>query len=290
MGNTTTTTWRTLLVLGRVSNLPTVWSNCLAGWLLAGGGEIPRLLILCAGASLLYVAGMYLNDAFDAGFDREHRANRPIPNGQIAERTVWLTGFILLAAGGLVVGLLGRLPGLLGIALIGSILVYDAFHKAVSYGPVLMALCRVFLMVLAASVGSQGITGLSVWSAVALGCWIIGLSYLARRESFEGAVVHRWPLLALGVPVFLAQLVNPGDGRWRASLLCVVVLLWAWRCVRFSFPPPGNPRQIGRTVSGLLAGICLVDLLAVAPGFIPGLVFAALFGLSLLFQRHVPAT
>ena len=29
---------RTLLILGRVSNLPTVWSNCLAGWLLDGGG------------------------------------------------------------------------------------------------------------------------------------------------------------------------------------------------------------------------------------------------------------
>ena len=30
---------RTLLVLGRASNLPTVWSNCFAGWLLGGGGE-----------------------------------------------------------------------------------------------------------------------------------------------------------------------------------------------------------------------------------------------------------
>ena len=25
--------FRTFLTLGRVSNLPTVWSNCLAGWL-----------------------------------------------------------------------------------------------------------------------------------------------------------------------------------------------------------------------------------------------------------------
>ena len=31
--------WKTLLDLGRVSNIPTVWTNCLAGWLLGGGGR-----------------------------------------------------------------------------------------------------------------------------------------------------------------------------------------------------------------------------------------------------------
>src|SRR5881392_1903166 len=67
--------WRTLLVLGRVSNLPTVWSNCLAGWLLGGGGRWALLAWACVGTSLLYVAGMFLNDAFDFNFDRQHRSN-----------------------------------------------------------------------------------------------------------------------------------------------------------------------------------------------------------------------
>ena len=65
--------WRALLVLGRVSNLPTVWSNCLAGWLLGGGGEWGGFCWLCLGATALYVGGMYLNDAFDAEFDRVFR-------------------------------------------------------------------------------------------------------------------------------------------------------------------------------------------------------------------------
>ena len=60
---------RTFLVLGRVSNVPTVWTNCLAGWLLAGGGEWTRFAWLCAGATLVYLGGMFLNDAFDAEFD-----------------------------------------------------------------------------------------------------------------------------------------------------------------------------------------------------------------------------
>ena len=44
---------RTLLILGRVSNLPTVWLNCLAGWRLGGGGNYWKLPFLLLGLSLL---------------------------------------------------------------------------------------------------------------------------------------------------------------------------------------------------------------------------------------------
>src|ERR1041385_1200483 len=53
---------RTLLVLGRVSNLPTVWSNCVAGWLSSGGGSIAALVLLCGGATALYIGGVCLSD------------------------------------------------------------------------------------------------------------------------------------------------------------------------------------------------------------------------------------
>ena len=72
---------RALLILGRVSNLPTVWSNCLAGWWLGGGGNYANLLLLLLGATLLYAGGMFLNDAFDAEFDTQYRRARPIPSG-----------------------------------------------------------------------------------------------------------------------------------------------------------------------------------------------------------------
>src|SRR5688572_28143471 len=101
---------RSLLVLGRVSNLPTIWSNCLAGWALAGGAPLTgdvremideplRFAILCLGASLLYVGGMYLNDAFDVEFDLQHRRERPIPSGAIGVRAVWTLGLVWLVAG-----------------------------------------------------------------------------------------------------------------------------------------------------------------------------------------------
>src|SRR2546429_69363 len=91
--------WRTLLILGRVSNLPTVWSNCLAGWLLGGGGTGWIFLVLCLGTSCLFLGGMFLNDAFDVEFDRQYRQERPIPSGAITLDEVWRWGFGWLGAG-----------------------------------------------------------------------------------------------------------------------------------------------------------------------------------------------
>ena len=41
------------------------------------------LVVLGLAVSLFYVGGMYLNDAFDAGWERQHRPERPIPAGQV---------------------------------------------------------------------------------------------------------------------------------------------------------------------------------------------------------------
>src|SRR6266446_2905999 len=105
---TTTRSWRTLLILGRASNLPTVWSNCLAGWLLGGGGDSEKLVLLCLSATFLYLGGMYLNDAFDAQFDQQHRPERPIPSGAIRAASVWKWGLGLLIAGCAGLSLLGE--------------------------------------------------------------------------------------------------------------------------------------------------------------------------------------
>jgi 4-hydroxybenzoate polyprenyltransferase len=279
---------RTFLLLGRVSNLPTVWSNCLAGWLLGGGGEWDRFAWLCVGATLVYVGGMFLNDAFDAGFDTEHRRDRPIPSGAISRTAVWLWSAALLVCGTGMLGWLGREPAILAVQLLVCVVLYDAFHKRLDWSPVLMASCRFFLLLTAAAAGVRGVEGLALWSALVLGCYIIGLSYLARRESAPGLIRH-WPMVFLAAPMVLAFIVNDGFYREKALLASAIVGLWALRCLRPTFWQ--SPPDIGKTVSGLLAGICLVDLLAVAnqpPQVSAG--FLVCFVLALLFQRWVPAT
>jgi 4-hydroxybenzoate polyprenyltransferase len=278
---------RTLLVLGRVSNVPTVWSNCLAGWILGHGGDWSRFALLCVGATLLYIGGMYLNDAFDADFDAQHRRERPIPSGAVSAKTVWQIGLALLIAGLAFLVPLGLNTTLLGIVLCGCILLYDAIHKMVAFSPVLMALCRVFLYLVAASAAEAGVTGVAAWSALALGFYIVGLSYLARKES-TGVVVQAWPQFLLIVPVLLALLLNDGMSREPALLISVILLAWCARSLRTVWM---QPRNVGRAVSGLLAGIVWVDLLAVAdaPRAI-ALAFLGFFLLAITFQRFIPAT
>ena len=280
--------FRTWLVLGRISNLPTVWSNCLAGWWLAGGGNNGKFFPLLLGATLLYLGGMFLNDAFDARFDAQHRRERPIPSGAIAEKSVWQISFGLLACGLIILFMLGMTTGILGALLVGFILLYDAVHKVITLSPLLMAACRFLLYVVAASTALGGVNGWSVWCGLALALYIVGLSFLARKEA-TGTTINYWPCLLLAAPIFLALVMNPGAYRESAWLLLLVLALWIIRSLRYSLHATGA--NIGRTISGLLAGIVLVDLLAVADvphGY--ALIFIVLLLLALLFQKFIPAT
>ncbi len=279
---------RTLLVLGRVSNLPTVWSNCLAGWLIAQGGPLERLLLVCVGASCLYLGGMFLNDAFDVEFDRQHRAERPIPSGAISLRAVLLWGCGWLLAGVLSISFLGQAPVLLALLLAIAIVIYDAIHKMLLLAPILMAVCRFLLVLMASASALNGVVGLSIWTALVLAAYIVGLSYLARKESTPGPLQY-WPCVFLATPIVLALIVNQGPYQKRAAMLAAILVLWLFRSLRFLYWY-GEP-NVGRTVSSLLAGIVLVDLLGTG-GLTASanLTFAALFLSAVLFQRVIPAT
>jgi 4-hydroxybenzoate polyprenyltransferase len=279
--------WRTLLVLGRVSALPTVWSHCLAGWLLGGGGALVPLPLLLLGASCLYIAGMFLNDAFDAEFDRLHRKERPIPAGLITLDEVWQWGFGWLALGTVILVVLGNTAGAWVAILVICILLHDAIHKVIGFAPLLLAACRFVLYVVAASVADDGVTGLAIWSALALAAYVTGLGYLARHEGSKAAVPF-WPVSLLLAPLLLSLLLNSGHYRLRALFLVVLVGLWLGRSVRLTYWV--TDRNVGRSVSALTAGLVLVDLLAVGAGEPLGisLVFGLLFIATLLFQRFAP--
>jgi 4-hydroxybenzoate polyprenyltransferase len=231
---------------------------------------------------------MFLNDAFDADFDRQHRQERPIPSGAISLKTVWLAGFAWLAAGGALLFLTSRVSGCFGLLLMISILLYDAVHKRISLSPVLMALCRFWLYIVSGSVGIHGLNAWAIGDGAALAAYIIGLSYLARKESFPGPLRH-WPILFLAIPILVALFHNVNAPTEGLLLLPLVLCLWILRCLRSTLWSPVP--NIGRTVSGLLAGIVLVDWVAVAgaPREL-GFVFIALFLSALVFQRFIPAT
>lgn len=281
--------FRTLLILGRVSNLPTVWSNCLAGWWLGGGGNFWKLPFLFLGASALYTGGMFLNDAFDAEFDRQRRPERPVPTGKISLQLVWRGGFGLLAAGILLLLFCGKIAAVAAIILALFILLYDAAHKLITASPWLMGACRFWVYVIAGAAGADGLNGWPIFCGAALALYVVGLSYVARRESYRGPIPY-WALLSLAAPIVLAMAMNSGGFRLRAVWIALVLGLWLARCARPVFLD--GDVNVGRLVSNLLAGIVFVDWLAVAPQCPRwmGIVFIALFGLTKWLQKFVPAT
>ena len=275
------------LVISRPAGLPTVWSNVLVAWLLGGGGSASRLIGLLWGASLVYLGGVLLNDYFDIEYDRHRQPARPLPSGRLQPRLVRRIG-----AGGLILGTVllmwaGTAP-VLTLFLLGAALLYNALHTATKLSPVIMGSCRLLLYLVSASAATDGVTGFVLWSAIALAMYVGGLTYIAHTELARRPAAW-WPLPLLGTPVLLALIANRGEYRDPAVRLSLVLALWVVPCLRHALREGGANRQL--TVSGLAAGIVLVDLLATSgesPRMI--LLFGFLFVATIALQRYLPAS
>lgn len=299
---------RPWLELARISNLPTVWTNVTAGWLLTGGAILdPALLWMLLAGSLLYTGGMILNDAADVKFDREHKTERPIPSGKVSAAAAWSVGLSMLITGWCVAVLMAGASVGITTALVGCILFYDLYHKPWSGAVWVMGMCRVLLMLMP---GVCFLTSdrVSWWLgvvpyALALGAYIVGLTMVARMESKKNST-SKWQLwLARGllwgpgllavVMMFNAEKLRPvtilADLAPLLPLLLVgVFALWVMFAMRIM--SQGGP-AIGRAVGLLLAGIPIVDALAVSQVSLPlAFGFVALAPLLRLWQRWIAAT
>jgi 4-hydroxybenzoate polyprenyltransferase len=212
---------RTALELGRVSNLPTVWTNVLAGVVLNGAVLSLALVIpLCIAISLLYVSGMYLNDAFDRRWDAQHRPERPIPAGEVSARTVFLAGFGLMAAG--LLTLLASQGGvrtfLGGLALAVLIVLYDVSHKKNPFGPLLMGLCRVAVYVTAALAVSRRLAPPVYVGGSLLLMYLITLSLIARNETKNARLPRLVGMLIAGISLLDGAQVAILGPAWAAAV------------------------------------------------------------------------
>ena len=288
--------WRTYLRLGRVSNLPTVWTNVLAGIVLAGAPLEPGILAaLIVALSLFYVGGMYLNDAFDRTIDARERPERPIPSGLISAREVFAIGFGMLAAGVLVlVGVavqrappLNWLPVASGVALAAVITYYDVVHKRDPLSPLVMGLCRVLTYVIAAVAVAGALPGRVVAAALVLLSYLIGLTYVAKQETLA-EYRNLWPLTFLFAPFAYAA---PFVARGPAAAVIYVGFL-AWVLYAISFLVRRGHVNIPRAVISFIAGISLLDALLIAGAGRAALAVGAIggFGLTLAGQRWVRGT
>lgn len=279
-------TLQTFLKLGRVSNLPTVWTNALAGAVLAGHPSVMSILIVGIALTLFYTGGMWLNDAFDAEIDAEERKNRPIPMGEIGVGTVFAVGYGMLGAGVLLAFAFGTKAGLAGIALAIAVILYDWLHKRTVLSPVIMGATRFFSYILAALAVAE-ITGSVILGGLGLLAYIIGLTYAAKQEAYD-RLDRAWPLAVLAIPLIYALTKTGGTmlGLLIWAGLLVVVLI----ALRLLFRR--NKGDVPRAVVTMIAGISLYDAVLISGlgHSVLAVLAVAGFALTLVLQRAVSGT
>lgn len=211
---------RAYLLLGRVSNLPTVWTNVIAGAALAGAVMHARPAIgVALAVSCWYTAGMWMNDACDASIDARHRSDRPIPNGDVSRREVWIGTAVLAIAGALVM-LMARADraAWLWVALLAAaISYYNIRHKADPFGPAAMGLCRGLIYLIAASAFGQA-RALPVWiGALVLIVYVLSLTWVGKTLGSRAGSVMPWLIAGISlVDAVLILTMAPLPSLWWA--------------------------------------------------------------------------
>lgn len=293
---------RALLELSRVSNLPTVWTNVLAAWIIASGANwqwTPALGWLLLGASLIYSAGMILNDACDAAWDRKHRKERPIPSGRIGLKTVWFISLAGLAIGYALMVFAGGASWKITALLVAAVVAYDVYHKPWAGSVVIMGACRTLLYLAAGSADAELFNQPSnfqlfiVEPGVLLGLYVVGLTLIARAEP-KGKMrcIVRWAMMGcMMTPVVWSLFINGVHKGYGPILWWVPIPLFIlWTTFALDRMAKGGP-AIGQAVGLLLAGIPLVDAMFIGSfSFPPALVFCALPPFLRLWQRWIAAT
>lgn len=213
---------RAFLLLSRVSNLPTVWSNVLAGWVAANGwtGEPAALLVAVAIAvSFMYTGGMFLNDVFDARFDAEHRPDRPIPSGDVSRWEALTFGVLLLGVGALLIAVVaGRRPFAWALVLAAVIVLYDYHHKGFRLGPIVMGACRGLVYCIAGSIMAP-LTGPVIAAALVLTAYTASLTLVAKQVGPRAGVVV--PLMIAGISLVDAVVILGASGGAQLALVAV---------------------------------------------------------------------
>ena len=279
----------TLLRLGRVSNLPTVWTNVLAGTVLAGDDwRSGRTGLVLAAMSLFYVAGMYLNDYFDRTVDARERPTRPIPAGAISASAVAAAGVALLACAIALMAITGKTAAVTGILLAAFIVGYDVHHKNVPWAPLVMGGCRALVYCGAAAAAAGAISAAVLIPALACAAYVAGITYAASRESTD-RIGSLWPLVLLAAPL-LAASVALLHGI-LASAFYAALIIWL-ACAGYLLVKRPQPGAVSRAVGWLIAGISLADAAFLAgAGAIAAACWAvAGFAATLVLHKQIPGT
>ena len=242
--------WLTLL---RISNLPTVWSNALAGyvlsvwvavddaadWMMSAGLDTALNGLrdgwaLLVGFSLIYLGGMAMNDVLDAPLDARQRPTRPIPAGRISRRAATMATITLLILGLMALEVYRRwftiyqLSSVLigGVALVAAVTAYNALHQRTAWAILLMAACR-GLVSFTAAMSVYWPFDKRAWIAVpalaiAVAAYTLIISTAAHGEDEAGPGRKRLVMGLIAAMPMVDAVAMLAIGQWGTALACAV--------------------------------------------------------------------
>jgi 4-hydroxybenzoate polyprenyltransferase len=312
------------LRLMRLPNVFTAMADVAMGFLFVHdvktiSTDWPVLAVLLGASSLLYTAGMVLNDVYDVEVDRQERPFRPLPSGQINLSFALRLGYLLLLCGVLLGAAAGWLvegnqaspwrSGIVAVVLALAVIAYDAWLKNTPLGPLGMGLCRLLNVLLGMSVAGIAVSPdeafltyhASSWLiAGGLGLYITGVTWFARSEATESSrpqLILATLVIVSGVAILALLPLWPhpekkllGNDNLAYLLFAVLSLPMLRRAlVAISHPEPANVQaMIKHCILSLIVLNAAITMLTSGP--VPGLLIAALLLPSLLLGRWIYST
>jgi 4-hydroxybenzoate polyprenyltransferase len=240
-----------------------------------------KAALLLAASGCLYMAGMVWNDYFDLDEDKRDRPFRPLPSGRVSVKTAFWIGLGLLVVGWVCAAITGKTGALVGLALVGAVLAYDARIKRTQFGPLGMALCRFLNVLLGLSLADAStlpvVTRLHL--ALTVGIYIVGVTWFARTEEkrSDPKVLGRAALVMLAAALLAlaaATRVPPGTSSVLFPYLLVLFGFWVGGPVLAAVKTP-TPQRVQAGVKRSIFGLVVLDALLAS-------VFVGTWGLLLV--------
>jgi 4-hydroxybenzoate polyprenyltransferase len=287
---------KAILASARVANLPSVVSNVGLGSSLGyimtpfkdqkTDNILVDFALLSTAGVLLCICGNLLNDFHDREWDSKHRPERALPTGLFQPKSFLLSAIICGLVGIFLAFIASPRSGGIAVFIASSILIYTVWHKRSVWTVLPMALCRALLPVMAMlplldfpdetrtlaltpsmSIHIDGWLYESLALMVpfsALFLYLCGLTLHARNEALGightgGGWMAKFTLM-LSIPTMALFWV--ASSPWVAWFAMVPVGAW------LAYSMTRHRKPLSTHVSALLAGIPLLDWVAVLPCFI----------------------
>ena len=282
---------RTYFDLVRIPNVLTAAADSLAGFLFVGGSlsDYPSAVLLMGASCCLYAGGVALNDVCDVARDAVDRPRRPIPSGRVSRQNAGTISAALLAIGVLLASTQSLETGLVSLALVVAILLYNAVLKRTVIAPAMMGLCRALNLALGMSIAPDLALATVLPPIVLMWLYIASVTLFARTEATGGRRIQLGAGaagvgLAVAGLVALPSVVPQGrwEGSWLAALLLAVLGYYGCRAIKLA-----EPVAVQRAVVVAVLSVVVVDTCIAAStcGLWPAMAVGAILLPVLLLGR-----